>query len=508
VFDPTYEAALAERGLAPAPVPLAPGSIEGIVVEAGSGRPLPLATVQVQARSGPESAGVQVTTTRADGTFTFRSVAAGPFLIQADLAGYIPGNLGIATDPYSPIQQLLPGQKLSGIRLALTRGAVISGRLIDDRGDVVVGAVVQAMKTTYKDGLRERTTVQSTVSNDLGEYRLFMLRPGEYHVSILPGGLRALPYFFPGTIDAKASQPIELHEGEALAGVNFSAMPTRTRRVTGTVQGNSGEGVSVMLSPLNGTSSIKQTLDVNTGLFQFVDIAPGSYTVVAKTTSLRSAISLDVRNADMLNMRISLGSGFRIPAHVRIDGHPPGDDPDLENIYFVARPGAAIPGLEGETYSPFSNGRFTLDLFAGKHYLDITRPPDAYVKAMTLGGVDVLNQGLQVTGSTDQTLEIVIASSVGSVAGRTMGRDATVVLVPDAARRGQRSLYRSIKAVGSGEFRFEKVPPGDYKLFAWTEENGGPWLDPEYLRKYEDLGTPVHIDADRRTILDRAIPVF
>jgi len=82
--------------------------------------------------------------------------------------------------------------------------------------------------------------------------------------------------------------------------------------------------------------------------------------------------------------------------------------------------------------------------------------------------------------------------------------------VPDAARRNQRPLYRSTKAT-NGAFRFQKVPPGDYKLFAWSEatiDNGGPWLDFEYLRKYEDRATPVRIQPEARTILDRPIPVF
>jgi hypothetical protein len=105
-------------------------------------------------------------------------------------------------------------------------------------------------------------------------------------------------------------------------------------------------------------------------------------------------------------------------------------------------------------------------------------------------------------------MEILIASSAGSIEGRADRRDVTVVLVPDPARRGQRSLFKSMKVGPAGDFRFQKVPPGDYKLFAWSEENGGPWLDPEYLRKFEDRGTPVHIDASRKTTLDRSIPVY
>src|SRR6185503_8772638 len=99
---------------------------------------------------------------RDDGTFVFKSVAAGPFFIRAELAGYIPEMYGNAPDIYNtPTPTLAPAQKLSGIRLGLTKGSVISGRLIDDRGAAVVGATVQAMKTTYRAGLRAPTMVQS-----------------------------------------------------------------------------------------------------------------------------------------------------------------------------------------------------------------------------------------------------------------------------------------------------------------------------------------------------------
>ena len=38
------------------------------------------------------------------------------------------------------------------------------------------------------------------------------------------------------------------------------------------------------------------------------------------------------------------------------------------------------------------------------------------------------------------------------------------------------------------------VIPGEYRVFAWDEVENGAWQDPEFLRVYEELGTPVHID--------------
>jgi hypothetical protein len=105
-------------------------------------------------------------------------------------------------------------------------------------------------------------------------------------------------------------------------------------------------------------------------------------------------------------------------------------------------------------------------------------------------------------------LEIVVGTNPGSVQGRVAGAGATVVLIPDAARRSQRALYKVARPGGSGEFNFQKVPPGDYKLFAWREENGGPWLDPDYLLPYEDRATPVRVEQGKGFVVESPIPVF
>ena len=118
-----------------------------------------------------------------------------------------------------------------------------------------------------------------------------------------------------------------------------------------------------------------------------------------------------------------------------------------------------------------------------------------------------LNQGLSVASSMEGPLEVVVGKTFGSVEGPADRADVTVVLVPDAARRGQQTLFKSAKT-NSGPFRFEKVPPGEYKLFALTEENGDPYLDPEFIQKYENRGAPVSVQGNMITRLDRALPAL
>jgi len=497
-----------------AAVPPPPASMQGVVLDSVTGRPIAGATVQIHGTGNLE--GQFTADTRDDGAFFYRNLPPGRYVIEAARGGYIPNRFGKQEDPYTaPTHELTSGQTLSGIRITLTPGAVIYGRLVDDRGDLVPGATIQAFKTTFKDGLREQTLVQTATTNDLGEYRLFMLYPGEYFVSAMeaPPSLRpfsrereVIPLYAPGTIDPKEAQVIDLHVGELHGGVDFLAFPTRTRKIVGAIQGNAGEPTGMVLSPRNGVDVVRKTVDPDTGAFQFDDVVPGSYLLVGRTPSSRAVIPLDVRNADVLNARIALGPGSRIPMHVRIEGHSPGDDPELEKLYFTINPDPAIPGLASDTYSPFANGTFAAELLDRDYRLEIARTEDYYVKTMTLNGVDVLNRGLHVTGSSDAPLEVVVAKDFGSVQGQVQGSEnLTVVLVPDIARRAQRGLYKSKQVSVPAGFHFEKVPPGDYKVFVWREENGGPWLDPDYLRKYEERGTAIHIDAARLTTLNRPV---
>jgi hypothetical protein len=457
------------------------------------------------------------TDTRADGTFFFPSVPPAGYTFEASHAGYLGNSYGDTSELSAgfkapAFQEVTAGQRLTGVRITLTLGGVLHGRVMDDRGDAVVGASVQAFRTQFRNGLRERVVVQRATTNDLGEYRLFMLRPGEYAVAVLDPALSGfslrfdgVPLFFPGTLDPTEAQPLLLQPGEIRGAIDFAALPTRARRVTGSVQGlPPGDAASIILTPRNGTASSVETSKAD-GTFEFNNVVPGSYVLVAQTVNSRSMVSLEIRNADMLNVRLTLGAAFRVPVHVRIEGHNDGNDPDLENLYFLVRRDPPVAGLDSDTYSPFANGQFSVEVLGGNYRLDLTRTEDFYVKAMTRDGVDVLNSGVLVESSSDSALEILVGTNPGSVEGRLQGRGVTVVLVPDVERRGQRSLYQSRQVGNAGPFRFDKVPPGDYKIFAWTEENGGPWLDSEYLRKFEDRGVPIRVESAKATTLNQPL---
>ena len=487
---------------------LRPAMVQGRVTDSVTAQPLVRATVQL--RGVRNNNAVIARDTGADGTFLFPNVPPGEYTIEASATSYIPDMYGDGRDEFTPaIHTLTSGQTRSGVEIALKPAAAIYGRIIDDRGELVVGATVQARRTRYRQGLREYVVVQSVTSNDLGEYRLYKLPPGDYRVSVTARSFTraSIPWYVPGNVASK-DRPIDLRVGQTMGGLDISSFPTRGYIVSGTVSGLSGSGATVILGSKSGDVQMSKTVAVDTNAFEFKGIPPGAYTLVAKVNDLDAALPVDVRSADILNARLTLAQGIRIPVRVRIEGHGDGDDPALEKLYFAIRQDPPIPGLNTDMYSPFANGRFNPALLPGDYRVELTQTDDMYLKSIRLGDVDVLARGLQVPPASDAQLEIIVGSHPGSVQGRTAGKGVTVVLVPDPDRRNQRTLFKAMPPGASGEFTFAKVPPGDYKLFAWREENGGPWLDPEYLRRYEDRGTPVRVDEGQVEIVPGMIPLL
>jgi hypothetical protein len=59
---------------------------------------------------------------------------------------------------------------------------IISGRVLDEDGEPLPWAQVSALREVYFRGKRKLSLEALVPTNDLGEYRLFGLKPGRYFV--------------------------------------------------------------------------------------------------------------------------------------------------------------------------------------------------------------------------------------------------------------------------------------------------------------------------------------
>jgi len=142
----------------------------------------------------------------------------------------------------------------------------------------------------------------------------------------------------------------------------------------------------------------------------------------------------------------------------------------------------------------------------------VMTPPNAYIQSIRLGNVDVLNDGLHLDSSVRTPLEIVIAADTGALDGvvanaqRRSEPNVVVVLIPAAPRRQRVDLIQNVRTDDEGRFKFEHVPPGDYSVYSWEDVEPTAWMNANFMKEYESLGKPVHVDAGgRQTVLVEAI---
>jgi len=123
-----------------------------------------------------------------------------------------------------------------------------------------------------------------------------------------------------------------------------------------------------------------------------------------------------------------------------------------------------------------------------------------YMKSATSGGVDILAKPLHVDLASPAPLRISLGSDGGHLEGavydmadHTFDAGASVVLVPDAARRNLPSQFFVAQSGDDGRFSISGIPPGNYKLFAWQGLEPNAYLDPSFLEGYEAVGVAVSI---------------
>jgi hypothetical protein len=154
--------------------------VSGRVVALDTGLPLRRALVTLFMSGQPRA-----TMTDGEGAFTFGQLPAGRVDLRASKARYVDTPFGARRlgGPGRAID-LAEGQIRDGLVLALPSAGVITGRIVDDVGDVVTGVHVMPMRFRTVNGERQLTpTGQPRTSDDTGAFRLFGLPPGKYYLS-------------------------------------------------------------------------------------------------------------------------------------------------------------------------------------------------------------------------------------------------------------------------------------------------------------------------------------
>ncbi len=167
--------------------PSAPEKSAGFVVVLGSGSPVRRAQVTL---SGQELRGNRTALTDDQGRFVFQVLPAGRFNLSVNKAGHVTTSFGAKRPgrPGTPIQ-LADGQRIEKLSIALPRGGVITGVVVDEHGEPAPSTQVRALRYVLQTGERTLSFAGQDMTDDRGIYRIYSLQPGEYVLSAVPRNL-------------------------------------------------------------------------------------------------------------------------------------------------------------------------------------------------------------------------------------------------------------------------------------------------------------------------------
>jgi protocatechuate 3,4-dioxygenase beta subunit len=245
-------------------------TVSGRVIGAADGMPLRSARVgliQADARERPQVYG---DTTDNEGRFEIKKVLAGRYQFFATHTGYLEQKYQAKGTGRTEgaMLSLLPAQEVTDVLFRLVRAGVITGRVVDDAGEPMIGVNVAALHKPSEEeredfGPRakkvEMTTASVTHTDDRGEYRIHGLKPGEYYVKDTEVGfdrfmggedgdmaqertvLRTLgsqfaPMYYPGVMRLDQAQPVMLQAGEEIEA-DFAMRRIKLVEVAGRVMG-------------------------------------------------------------------------------------------------------------------------------------------------------------------------------------------------------------------------------------------------------------------------------
>jgi protocatechuate 3,4-dioxygenase beta subunit len=460
-------------------------SVSGTVVDSVTGKGV--AKVQVELLPVDRLTHHSATAmTDADGRFSMVDVDPGAYRLMGNRARYL--------DARKVMLQLDSGQKLEGITHKLVPAAVIAGTIRDADGEPVEGAHVVAARRL---GGGRVEGAESTDTDDQGNYRFGHLRAGSYLVAVTPTPqswervdhspsteTRMTPVltFYPRAGESAFASAVTLRPGGRRESVDITLLRSPTFRVRGRLV---NADTRMVLALWGAGQTIEEfgrtTMTRPNGEFEFRGVPPGTYVLAADGP----AAQVTVGASDVEGLEVAIPDGGAVRGRVTVEGE---SGRKLGGRVFLR-------GGIGGQYPPQvgADGSFAIrHVPAGTYRVEVRLQdsPDLYVKSVRSGDVDVLANGLSLTGSGTAILDVVMAKG-GQIGGVVSSRESTVVVVGPETR--------AVNADPFGRFSVTGLRPGEYRVYAWEDVEEDAWLDPEFLKGHEGQRVTVG-EGEARTV--------
>jgi uncharacterized protein (DUF2141 family) len=360
-----------------AQLPKGTAVIAGRVLTADTGRPVKRARVVVTGGGR----GGQTSMTDDQGRYRIDELGAGNYMVTASKTGFVDSVFGQRRplQPGSPVV-VAEAQGIENIDLRLTRGGVITGRLMDEDGEPLARALVTVQRYRYVAGERQLTPAGADQTDDRGQYRVFGLPPGEYFVSASTAGLAELlgrgmqqlaagigalggrggggrggaglgggalaalgvsdepeasgyaPTYYPGVVGAPEAGKVNVAPGQEVGSIDFQILLVPFATVSGIVGGGDGtDSVAVMLMPQDDSNGGRGPMGAPLltgraqadGTFSIRNVPPGRYMAIARlvradapATGMQTVV---VNGQNIGGVSLMLQPGGSLSGHITVE---------------------------------------------------------------------------------------------------------------------------------------------------------------------------------------------
>jgi len=523
-------------------------SIKGVVTASDTGAPVRGAEVRLSTRSGSN----RLVTTDGDGRYAVTDLPAGEYRLTASRSGFTSMIYGQRRPLEAPVPIDLAAGETFTANVALIRGGAIQGRVLDELGEPVAGARVQALRSRLLQGQRRLQSIgPGDQTDDTGSFRVYGLPPGDYYLTASPGQGDAVrrppPVYYPGTPSFAEAQPITITVGSEMTA-DFQITPMRTASVSGIVVDSSGAPARAMVqlasevvetgpSIEGGPSLPALALNADSGpdgRFTIENVPPGPYTLfamlafrpdVAGFIDGTRVAARDQRMVAMANQAFQTRETASIPMTVsgeNISGVTvtTGRGATLDGM-FVADSGTvqALPTTlranvrqvragGGVAMMGSGRNRFQAAGMTGPFYIDVQGIPDGWaVSQITVGGADVTDEAIDLKGQS-ASARVVLTNRVTTLTGIVQARrdpagHIVVVFPASESRWPYPSRYvRTARTDDRGRFRIAGLPPDErYYAVAVDYLEDGEEHDLQLLERLRARATTFSLgDGEQRAV--------
>ncbi len=483
------------------------GSIEGRVTNAVTGEPVVDATVRFLSHGHPLT-----TATDSNGAYQLTDLADGDYQGQFSKDGFseaLAGSLESIVNGAGVAH--VAGNTAAHVDAQLRPWGGLRGRVVDEEGKPAAGVHVEISRGVDNDAMTDAD----------GAFAFQEVEPASYTVVAKPAPVTkmrdgervgSVPVYYPSATELVDAVSIPVKWGADVAGIEIKLKDVPVHRVSGMVVDSDGKPLAHVAVRLLGRPGPRQYLapgpnvgrsdptplrpppglppsqllswmmqtmgsagsaagpgpepeiakveSGEDGSFAFDAVTAGEWRVSALTDEFgwkptKGVVSTAVGDKDVEGLEIRLSAPIFIDVSVDWGDDKAHSPETMVNLSAMEGPSPMLfdPSGPPPTVWPVLPGRYRV---AGVQ----TREPGYYVSSVTLGGVEVLGQVVDLEPGAGP-FRVTFKHDAGSVRGKAeKGEGATAFLVSREA--GDLVRVRKATCGADGAFEFRSVPPGDY----------------------------------------------